>query len=53
MVVEPTAALGLAGLEKRARDGRVGGRVGVILSGGNLDLSAIPGLVALAGGVES
>jgi len=36
-VVEPSAAVALAGLIERADDWR-GGRVGIILSGGNLDL---------------
>jgi threonine dehydratase len=44
LVVEPTGALGAAGLFKGAHDVR-GGRVGVILSGGNVDLSAICRLI--------
>jgi threonine dehydratase len=44
IVVEPTGALGAAGLFNRVKE--VGGkRVGVILSGGNVDLSAVCGLI--------
>ena len=42
LVVEPTGALGAAALLERAVDAR-GARVGVILSGGNVDLNEIPG----------
>lgn len=47
MVVEPTGVLGLAGLNRMARDGQVpeGARVGVIISGGNVDLDAFSGIV--------
>jgi threonine dehydratase len=40
IVVEPTGALGAAGLFKRADTAR-GQRIGVIISGGNVDLSAL------------
>ena len=42
LVVEPTGVLGLAALFKR-RDALAGQRVGVILSGGNVDLAAAAG----------
>ena len=47
LVVEPTGALAAAA----ALSGRVdlqGKRVGVVISGGNVDLSAVPALLALA-----
>ena len=44
IVVEPTGALGVAGLFNRANEIR-GKRVGVILSGGNADLSAVCALI--------
>ncbi|HRQ74248.1 MAG TPA: threo-3-hydroxy-L-aspartate ammonia-lyase [Phycisphaerales bacterium] len=50
LVVEPTGALALAGLLRLAREqpDEVAGRtVGVIISGGNLDLSAVPELIRL------
>ncbi len=53
IVVEPTGVLGLAGLARRAGEGRAGRRVGVILTGGNLDLSMIPDLRALAAGSQT
>ena len=40
IVVEPTGALAAAGLFKRSRDVR-GKRIGVIVSGGNVDLKAV------------
>lgn len=47
LVVEPAGALGLAGLLKRP--GGLGGRTaGVIISGGNVDLAELPGLLAMA-----
>ncbi|MFI4896426.1 MAG: threo-3-hydroxy-L-aspartate ammonia-lyase [Phycisphaerales bacterium JB059] len=49
VVVEPTGVLGLAGLARRAGQGLAGARVGVVLTGGNLDLSAIASLRRLAG----
>lgn len=49
IVVEPTGVLGLAGLARRAGEGLAGDRVGVVLTGGNLDLSAIASLRRLAG----
>ncbi|GIK19262.1 MAG: threo-3-hydroxy-L-aspartate ammonia-lyase [Leptolyngbya sp. PLA2] len=51
LVVEPTGALALAGLLRLAREqpDEVAGRtVGVIISGGNLDLSTVPELIRLA-----
>lgn len=48
LVVEPTGSLGLAGLIKRAREGRVDfRRAGVVISGGNLDPGAVPDLLRL------
>jgi threonine dehydratase len=44
-VVEPTGALGFAGLDA-IRDDIAGKRVGVILSGGNIDLSRFAALVS-------
>ena len=44
IVVEPTGALGVAGLFNRANEIR-GKRVGVILSGGNADLSVVCALI--------
>jgi threo-3-hydroxy-L-aspartate ammonia-lyase len=44
IVVEPTGALGAAGLLKRA-NGIAGKRVGVILSGGNVDLAGVCRLI--------
>ncbi len=49
VVVEPTGALAAAGVLKLARDARdrlAGSRVGVVFSGGNVDLAAVSGLVA-------
>lgn len=46
-VVEPSSAVVLAALRKH-RDRFGGQRVGVILSGGNVDLDALPALFALA-----
>lgn len=47
IVVEPTGVLGLAGLAKQARDYNLGGaqRIGVVLSGGNVDLSMFSTIV--------
>lgn len=45
IVIEPTGALAAAGLFKGAHEVR-GQRVGVIISGGNVDLTAICGLFA-------
>jgi threonine dehydratase len=41
MIVEPTAALGLAGLDNMIREGKIkdGARVGTVLTGGNIDLA--------------
>ncbi len=47
LVVEPSGALGLAGAIKHARRGS---RVGVVLSGGNMDAGILPELRRLAGG---
>jgi threonine dehydratase len=40
MVVEPTGVLGLVGLENLIKEGSIkdGARVGIILTGGNVDL---------------
>lgn len=52
LVVEPTGALGLAGLLQRARDARLPlRRVGVVISGGNLDPEAVADLLRLREGV--
>lgn len=48
VVLEPTGALGVAGLLQQAGVWRKR-RVGVILSGGNLDFTAMPTLLRLAG----
>jgi threonine dehydratase len=45
LVVEPTGALAAAGLFKGTQDVR-GKRVGVVISGGNVDLKAICKLIA-------
>jgi len=53
LVVEPTGALGLAGLLARAAAEPAtfrGARIGVIISGGNVDLDTLPRLLALAAG---
>jgi threonine dehydratase len=55
LLVEPTGALGLAGLLTRAAAEPAayrGTRIGVIISGGNVDLDALPALLALAGGAS-
>lgn len=49
VVVEPTGALATAGLMRCAREGRegiAGARVGVVVTGGNVDLAAVSGLVS-------
>ncbi|MEZ6233222.1 MAG: threo-3-hydroxy-L-aspartate ammonia-lyase [Phycisphaerales bacterium] len=51
LLLEPTGALGLAGLFETARTNPAsiaGKRVGVVLSGGNVDLDALPDLLAMA-----
>lgn len=48
IVVEPSAAVPLA-VVLRERERFAGRRIGVILSGGNVDLDALPGLFARAG----
>ncbi|MFX7674881.1 pyridoxal-phosphate dependent enzyme, partial [Acinetobacter baumannii] len=45
LVVEPSAAVPLA-VVLRERERFAGRRVGIVLSGGNLDLDALPGLFA-------
>jgi threo-3-hydroxy-L-aspartate ammonia-lyase len=47
-VVEPSGALGLAGLARHAREGALGGArtVGVIVSGGNVDAGRFASLLA-------
>ncbi|KAA0214336.1 MAG: pyridoxal-phosphate dependent enzyme [Leptolyngbya sp. PLA3] len=48
LVVEPTGALGLAGLIRQTREGKVDfRRVGVVISGGNLDPGAVAELLRL------
>mgnify|MGYP000169461841 CR=1 FL=1 len=51
LVVEPTGALALAGLLVRSAaqpSAFRGARVGVIISGGNVDLESLPGILAMA-----
>lgn len=48
VVVEPTGALATAGAIRLAREGcegLAGSRIGVVISGGNVDLAAVSGLV--------
>ena len=53
LVVEPSGALGIAGLIKAAARGEAPGeRVGVIISGGNIDLDRLPEIRAIAEGKE-
>lgn len=47
LVVEPSGAVALATV-LRHRERFAGKRVGIVLSGGNVDLDALPGLLALA-----
>jgi threonine dehydratase len=47
LVVEPSSAIALAAVLAQ-RERFAGQRVGVVLSGGNVDLDALPGLLALA-----
>ncbi len=47
LVVEPSSAVALAAV-LRHRERFAGRRVGIVLSGGNVDLDALPGLFALA-----
>ncbi len=47
LVVEPSCAVPLAAVLKH-RECFAGQRVGIILSGGNIDLDALPGLLAMA-----
>jgi threonine dehydratase len=47
LVVEPSSAIALAAVLAR-RERFAGQRVGVVLSGGNVDLDALPGLLELA-----
>ena len=48
MVIEPTGGLGLAGLKKMVASGEVpaGSKVGVIISGGNVDLQRYCNLIS-------
>ncbi|WP_182353812.1 pyridoxal-phosphate dependent enzyme [Flaviflexus huanghaiensis] len=48
LVAEPTGVLGLAGIKKLVADGRIerGSRVGVVLSGGNVDLDTFAACLA-------
>jgi threonine dehydratase len=46
IVVEPTGALGAAGLFERKISVPPGARVGVILSGGNVDVRDVCGWIA-------
>ena len=50
VVVEPTGALATAGAIRLAQEGRgglAGSRVGVVITGGNVDLAALSGLLAM------
>lgn len=47
LVVEPTGALAAAGLLQGGRERFAGRRVGVLISGGNVDMAALPGLLEL------
>ncbi|MFG0244142.1 MAG: threo-3-hydroxy-L-aspartate ammonia-lyase [Phycisphaerales bacterium JB054] len=49
VVVEPTGALATAGAMRLSREGRAGlagSRVGVVITGGNVDLAAVSGLLS-------
>ena len=46
LVIEPTGALGIAGLLERKIEMPAGARVGVILSGGNVDVRDVCNWVA-------
>ena len=49
LVIEPSGGLGLAGLLRAKRDGAtIGDRVGIVLSGGNVDLARLEELLRLA-----
>jgi threonine dehydratase len=49
LVVEPSGALGIAGAINAASDGAaLGERVGIIISGGNIDLDRLPAIRAIA-----
>lgn len=49
MLVEPSGALALAGARRMAREGRLDARrIGIIISGGNVDLADLPRFLALA-----
>jgi len=50
IVVEPTGALGATGLFERKVEVPPGARVGVIVSGGNVDLDDVAGWRKQAGG---
>jgi threonine dehydratase len=52
LVVEPSSAIALAAVLAR-RDRFAGQRVGVVLTGGNVDLDAMPALLALAAAGEA
>lgn len=41
MIVEPTAVLGLAGLDNLITEGKIkdGSKVGIVLTGGNIDMA--------------
>jgi threonine dehydratase len=51
VVIEPTGALGAAGLLERRVAVPPGARVGVIVSGGNADLAALAPRLATLGGI--
>ena len=47
MIIEPTGALGLGGLESMIKAGQIkdGARVGIIITGGNVDLQKYSSLM--------
>ncbi|MEM8836212.1 MAG: pyridoxal-phosphate dependent enzyme [Planctomycetota bacterium] len=49
-VIEPSGALGIAGAIREGTETLAGKRVGIVISGGNVDLDCLPQLLALAAG---
>ena len=47
LIIEPTGLLGIAGLEKMIEDSKIedGARVGIIITGGNVDLKVFTKLI--------
>ena len=50
MVVEPTGCLGFAAARRLGKDALAGKRIGIVISGGNVDLSRFAELVGAARG---